>query len=159
MVHGVAWRAANAEELRLRPGPVPDAGDVLVAELVELRGAHHHVPLAGGQHGEHLAERQPALGDPLAWLAAFTSRAQQRRLAVGQQQVRLEGELRQPGAQGRDDAHRAGEDRAVAAPGLGAGDDADLGQRGRGTAACHCAGLTRRLAQPDDSVRLACRLG
>src|SRR5262249_56760297 len=64
MVQRVAGSTANAEQLSLGPSPVADTGDVLVAELVQLRGTHHHVPPARRQHREDLAERQPALGHP-----------------------------------------------------------------------------------------------
>src|SRR5487761_278860 len=52
VIDGVAWRAAHAQELGPGSGPVSDAGDVLVPELVDLRRTHHDVPAAGGHHGE-----------------------------------------------------------------------------------------------------------
>src|SRR5580700_963695 len=62
VVDRVARGAAHAKQLGLRAGVVADTGDVLVAEPVELRGAHHHVPQPGRQHREHVAVGQPALG-------------------------------------------------------------------------------------------------
>src|SRR5262245_9640415 len=59
VVHGVAGRAAHAEELRLRLRPGADARNVLVPEAVDLRGSHHHVTLAGPDDIEHLRERHP----------------------------------------------------------------------------------------------------
>ena len=120
VVDRVARRAAHAEQLGLGPGPVADAGDVLVAEPVNLRGAHHHVPVPAGHHREHRPVRQPALDNVAA-------RRQKVRLPVGQQKVRREREPRQPGPERRDEPHRAGQDRAVPAPRLRARNHADLG--------------------------------
>ena len=58
-------------------------------------------------------------------------------LAVGDQQVGLERGPGQAGADHRDGADRAGEDLAVAAPRLGAGDDADLGSAWRRSSRPH----------------------
>ena len=58
---------------------------------------------------------------------SIVSPSEQVRLAVAEQQVGGEGEPGQPRAEPGDDAHRAGQDLAVAAPRLGARHDADLG--------------------------------
>ena len=65
VVHGIAGSAAHPEQLRLRPRPVADAGDVLVPVPVDLRCPHHHVPASRRDHREHLAVGQPALDVPL----------------------------------------------------------------------------------------------
>jgi NAD(P)-dependent dehydrogenase (short-subunit alcohol dehydrogenase family) len=44
VVYGVAWRPAHPEQLRLRPRPVADAGDVLVSEPVDLSGGARPSP-------------------------------------------------------------------------------------------------------------------
>src|SRR5207344_707291 len=72
VVDRVARRAAGAQELPLRSGEVTDGGDVLVAVLVDLGGAHHHVPLAVGDDVEDASEWNPALdhvalGEPGRW--------------------------------------------------------------------------------------------
>jgi hypothetical protein len=119
VVGGVARCAAEPQQLPGRLLVVADAGDVLVAEAVDLVRAHHHVPAAVRHDVEHPPVRHPALHRGL--------RGQQERLAVGQQQVGLGGQPGQPRAQRGQQAHRAGQDLARAEEQVGARHRADLG--------------------------------
>ena len=127
VVDGVARGAAHAEELAVGLVPRADGGDVLVAVPVDLGGAHHHVPLAVGDHGlQHEPERHPALGD-VGGLAERRGAAQDPGLAVGQHQLRVRGVLGQPGAQRGEQAHRAAHDLAVVGEAVRDRDGAVLG--------------------------------
>ena len=133
VVDRVPRGSADPEELHLRPAPVPDARDVLVAEPVQLRRSHHHVAPAGRDHVEHGAERHPPLHDLAVRVVAEGLRIRNREgLAVGDQQVGLEGGLRQPGSERRDDTHRAGQDLAVTSPRLRARHHAEVHAAGSG---------------------------
>ena len=145
VVHRVAGGTAHAEQLRLRPFPRTDAGDVLVPEPVDLRGTHHHVPLSRPGNREEMAEREPSL-DQLRGIrrgADGKGRAQQLRVAVGVQEVGLERHRREPHRDRRDRPDRAGEQLAVAAPCLRARDDAHFCSR-RTLARAHRPTATRR---------------
>src|SRR4051812_17752882 len=104
VVDGVAGGATGTQELALRLGEVTDRGDVLVAVPVDLRGAHHHVPLAVRDDVEHAAEGDPAL-DHVGLLTQRRDPAQEEGLAVGDQQVGVRGQLAQPCAQCGKQAH------------------------------------------------------
>ena len=131
VVDGVARRAAHAEQLRARMLGIADAGDVLVAEAIDLGGAHQHVASPRPEQVEDAAIGQPALDHGLE----AVRRAQRGDVvqhvvqAVRDQQVGGEAELREARAQRREHADRAGQDLAVAAEALGEGDGAQLGSR------------------------------
>ena len=57
MVDRVARRAAHAEQLRARLLRIADAGDVLVAEAIDLGGAHHHVAPPGPERDRRRCDR------------------------------------------------------------------------------------------------------
>ena len=61
VLHRVAGRAAHAEQLRLRLRGIADEREVLVAERVDLRRAHHHVAAPRPHDVEHRAVRVPRL--------------------------------------------------------------------------------------------------
>ena len=127
VVDRVARCPAHPDELGLGLGVVADGGDVLVAELVDLAGHHHDVAPSGPDDGEDRLVGHVGLAHEFGGLGGEGGDAvDQRRLAVGEDEVRGEGRLGQPGAEGRDRAEGAGHDLAIAAPGLGAGDRADV---------------------------------
>src|SRR5262249_18565737 len=110
----------HADELALRPPPVADAGDVLVAEAIELGGAHHDVAAASPDEVEDKTVGQPALDG--------ARNAEEASAAVAEQEVGRESRAGEASAQGGDEADGAGQDLAVSAPGLRAGDRAQLGE-------------------------------
>jgi hypothetical protein len=136
VVDGVAGSAPEAEELGLGLVPVADAGEVLVAVLVDLAAAHHHVATPVPQHREHLRVRVPRLDDLVQHESAVLgavrvdARGDHRRRehaeAVGHHQVRLEGLPGEASADHRDGADRVAEPFAITAEALGHRDHADL---------------------------------
>ena len=129
VVDGVAGRAAHAEQLRRSAGAQSPMQEMFWLPYRSIwLGAHHHVPAAGRHHAKTARYgSQPS--------SRSDRRRSRVRLAVGEQQVGREGEPGQPGAEAGDQADRAGQDLAVAAPRLGARDHADLGAAHAVTAA------------------------
>src|SRR5262249_17897320 len=60
MVHGVARRAPDPEQRRLRAEEVSDGGDVHVAMQIDLARAHHYVARPVVDEIENRPVRQPA---------------------------------------------------------------------------------------------------
>ena len=127
---GVAGPPTHAEQLRFRLLERPDVGDVGVAEAIDLACAHHHVAASAPYGVEHAAERDPAF-DELVGAADRQLAADEERLAIAHQQIRLERGSRRACRQGLDGAHTAGEDLTVATERFGCGNDDDIRQRGR----------------------------
>jgi hypothetical protein len=131
VVHGVARGAAHADELPVRPGPVADARDVLVAVGVELGGAHQDVAAPVPGDVEDPRERQQALD---VCVGVVGDRRFDRQDAVDEEgpavrdeQVRFERRLGQARPERRDGADGAREDLARTAPDVGARCHALLG--------------------------------
>ena len=129
VVHGVAGATSHAEQLGLGLGPRSDVGDVGVAVLVDLTGAHHHVTSSTGERVEHAAERDPSL-DGLVRSPDGQVAGDVESLAVGDHQIGLERGARETRTEHLHDAHAGSEDFAVPAPGFGAGHRDDVGECG-----------------------------
>ena len=128
VVDEVAGGSPQAEQLRLRPAPVADGGDVLVAVAVDLGGAHHDVAPTRPDDVEDGPVRDVALDHPGRVGDADRQRVRGKdRHRVGHHHVGCEGRLREATADDRAGADGVDEDVAVAAETLGDGDDTDVG--------------------------------
>ena len=125
VVDRVARSAAHSEELRLGLVPVADVGDVLIAEGVDLTGAHDHVAATAPKSVEHGTERDPAL-DLLVGPTDGEIVGHEEGFAVAHEKVGFEGGAGEPSPEHGDGAHSRREDLAIAAERVGDCDDADL---------------------------------
>jgi hypothetical protein len=126
VVDRVARGAAIAEQLHLRALVVADGGEVLVAVLVDLRAAHHHVTAAVPHPPEHLAVGVEVLHDLAVRPRERFVVGDQAGLAVGHGEVGLEGGAGEPPADHGDGADGVGQDLAVTAEALRHGDHAHV---------------------------------
>ncbi len=126
----VARGAAHAEQLGRRFRVGADAGEVLVAEAVDLARGHDDVAVAVPEVVEDRAEGEPGFDDRGFGGARDGARVVDDGAdAVGHQKIGLEGQLREPRADGRGRAEAARQDLAVAAKRLGRRHRADLPAR------------------------------
>ncbi len=132
VVDRVARRAPHAEQLRARRGMRADEREVLVAELVDLAPAHHHVAPPRPHDVEHRAVRVPARDDLLGVLDADGEDVlDEERLAVGHHELGRDRRLGEAPADDGKGADRVGEDLAVVRETVGDRGSADLGSGGR----------------------------
>ena len=132
VIDRVARKAAHAEERRLRPRGVADHADVALPVAIDLHGSDHRVTTTAPQQVEGARVRHPPLDD---WLGAIFPGADghglghQHALGVRHQERWVEGQLRERCREPRKQPDPAREHLAVVTPGLGGGDDAELGER------------------------------
>ena len=108
-----------------------DAGEVGLPEAVDLDRSDHHVTPSAPDAVEHARERHVA-GGPRAIVAARSERHRlldEERFGIGHHELGGVRQLGETRGQSRHDADARGEHLAVAAPGLGGGDDEQFRER------------------------------